>query len=95
MTMGRVQIQLHFHLYDQHVQLLGVHQLWRFFKPKLRGEGRERKKIKIVVPFRSVPTQRVIENSKKIASKFNKIKKYHYAPISSQNRLEKAEKSRN
>ena len=26
MTMGLVQIQLHFHLYDQHVQLLGVHQ---------------------------------------------------------------------
>ena len=25
--MGLVQIQLHFHLYDQHVQLLGVHQL--------------------------------------------------------------------
>ena len=24
MTKGLVQIQLHFHLYDQHVQLLGV-----------------------------------------------------------------------
>ena len=91
------------------------------------------------VPFRSVPTRRVIENSKKIAKKFKKLKntimtsfqakigwktqrkrenknfsfvlfrsyttrnkkfeknskkiqKYHYGIISSQNRLENAEK---
>ena len=44
--------------------------------------------------FRFVPTQRVIENSKKIAKNFKKIKKYHYGFILSQNRLEKAEKER-
>ena len=46
------------------------------------------------VPFRSVPTRRVIENSKKIAKKFKKFKKYHYSFLSSQNRIEKAEKER-
>ena len=40
--------------------------------------------------YRSVPTEREIENSKKI----KKNKKYHYDFISSQNRLEKAEKER-
>ena len=35
---------------------------------------REREKIKIVIPFRSVPTLRVIENSKKIAKKFKKLR---------------------
>ena len=44
--------------------------LWRLLKPKFIGEGGEREKIKIVVPFHSVPTRRVIENSKKIAKKF-------------------------
>ena len=46
------------------------------------------------VPFRSVPTLRVIENSKKIAKKLKKIKIYHYGFISRQNRLENAEKER-
>ena len=36
---------------------------------------KEIKKKKLL--FRSVPTQRVIENSKKIAKQFKKIKKYH------------------
>ena len=44
------------------------------------------------VPFRSVPTSHVIENSQKIAKKLKK--KYHYGIISSQNRLEKAEKEK-
>ena len=34
------------------------------------GQHREREKIKILNPFRSVPTLRVIENSKKIAKNF-------------------------
>ena len=38
------------------------------------------------VPFRSNPTSN--RNSKKIAKKFKKLKKYHYGFISSQNRLE-------
>ena len=37
-------------------------------------DEREREKVKIIVPFRSVPTRRIIENSKKIAKKFKKIK---------------------
>ena len=45
--------------------------------------------------YRSVPTQCVVENSKKkIAKKLKKLKKYHYCLISSQNRLEEAEKER-
>ena len=58
------------------------------------GKGRESEKIKIIVPFRSVPTRQVREHSKKIAKKLKKIKKYHYGFISGQNMLEKAEKER-
>ena len=39
-----------------------------------RLEKAQREKIKIIVSFRSVPTRRVRENSKKIAKKFNKLK---------------------
>ena len=52
--------------------------------------GLERDKISL----RFVPTQRVIENSNKIAKKFKKTTIYHYAFISSQNRLVTAEKER-
>ena len=39
------------------------------------GKRREREKIKTVIPFRSIPTLRVIENSKKKkAKKFKKLK---------------------
>ena len=41
--------------------------LWLYFKPKQVGKGSEREKIENIVPFRSVPTRRVIENSKKVA----------------------------
>ena len=51
------------------------------------GWGRMRKKIKIIVPFRSYPTC----NKKKIEKKFKKLKDNHCAFVSSQNRLEKAE----
>ena len=50
------------------------------------------KKYKLTV--RSVPTRRVIENSKKIAKKIPKLKKYHYGLLSSQDRLENDEKER-
>ena len=56
-----------------------------------RMEKRENKKLS----FRFVPTRCVIENSKKITKKIQKIKKYHYEFISSQNRLKKDEKDRN
>ena len=46
------------------------------------------------INYRSVPTQRAIENSKKIAKKIQKTKQYYYGFISSQNRLEKAEKEK-
>ena len=46
------------------------------------------------VPFRSVPTLRVIENSKKKKQKIEKMKIYHYGIISRQNRLENAKKQK-
>ena len=47
--------------------------LCHHFKLKWIGKSRERENIKFT--FRFVPTQRVIENSKKIAKKFKKFKK--------------------
>ena len=44
--------------------------------------------------YRSVPTRGVTENSKKIAKKLKKLKKYHSGFSSSQNRLEKDKKQR-
>ena len=67
---------------------------WLHFKPKLVGKDRERErkreKIKISAPFRSNPmrNRKFQKNSKKI----QKIKKYHYGVISSQNWLEKAQR---
>ena len=58
------------------------------FKAKIGTKLMRKRETKIIVPIRSFPTRRVIENSKKI----QKPKKYHYGFISSQNRLEKAEK---
>ena len=57
---------------------------------KYVGKGREREKIKIVVPFRSYQKRKrkLEKNSKKI----QKSKKYYSCFIFSQNRLEKAEK---
>ena len=46
--------------------------LWHPFKQKQVGKGQEREKKKL--SFRSVPTRREIENSKKIAKKFKKLK---------------------
>ena len=64
--------------------------MWLHFKPKLDGKGREREKIKIIVPFRTNPmrNRKFQKNSKKI----QKIKKYHYGVISSQNWLEKVQR---
>ena len=57
------------------------------FQAKIGWKSREREKIKIIVPFRSYPTlnRKFQKNSKKI----QKVKKYHYGLISSQNTLEK------
>ena len=63
-------------------------KLWHPIKPKQVGKGREREKIKIIVPL-SVPTRREIENSKKIAKKFKKLKNTIMASFQAKNRLEK------
>ena len=62
------------------------------FQTKIGWNGREREKIKIIIPFRSYPTlnRKIQINSDKI----QRNKKYHYGLISSQNWLEKAEKER-
>ena len=66
--------------------------LWHHFKPKQVGKGQERDNIKSIVAFRSYSTRnrKFQKNSKKI----QKTKKYRYGFLSSQNRLEKAEKER-
>ena len=55
-------------------------------------KGREREKIKTIVPFRSYPMQnrKLQKNSKKI----KKIKKIPFGFFSSQNTVEKAEKEK-
>ena len=67
--------------------------IWLLFKPKQVERGRGRDKIKIIFPISSNKThnREFQKNSKKI----QKIKKYHYEFISSQNTLEKDEKERN
>ena len=60
------------------------------FEAKIGWKRSGREKIKIIVPFRtnSMRNRKIQKNSKKI----QKIKKYHYGVISSQNRLEKAQR---
>ena len=60
--------------------------------PAKIGRNRSRKSENKKLLFRYVLTQRVIENSKKIAKKFKKLKKYNYGFISGQNRQENTEK---
>ena len=56
------------------------------FQAKIGWRKMRKREIKIIVPFRSIPTRCVIENSKQIAKKLKKIKKYHCGYISSKNR---------
>ena len=63
------------------------------FKSQNRLEKAEKER-KQILSFRFVPTPRVRQNSKKIAKKFKKIKKYHYGSISSHHRLKVDEKGR-
>ena len=55
---------------------------------------KDEKMRKQKLSLRSVPTQREIENSKKIAIKLKKLKIYHYGFISILNRLENAKKEK-
>ena len=66
--------------------------LWLYFNPISVGKSWDREKIKIIVPFRTYQTHnwKFQKNSKQI----QKIKKFLFGFISSQNRLEKAEKER-
>ena len=52
------------------------------------------KERKLKLSFRFVSTRPIIENSKKTAKKFKKIKMKDYGFMSCQNRLEKTEKER-
>ena len=74
------------------IQKIKKIQLWLLFKQKLAGKGREREKIQISVSFRSNPMhyRKFQTNSKKI----QKIVKYYYGFISSQNKGGNAEKGR-
>ena len=44
------------------------------FQTKIGWKKMRKREIKIIVPFRSVPTRCVNENSKQIAKKFKKLK---------------------
>ena len=44
------------------------------FQAKIGWKKMRKREIKIIFPFRSVPTRCVIENSKQIAKKFKKLK---------------------
>ena len=61
---------------------------------KYFGKGKEREEIKIIVSFRPIRTWHVIENSKKIAKKFKKLKDASRATLKARIGLEKAEKQR-
>ena len=63
-----------------------------FFMQELVGNGRKREKIQIIVWFRSYPMRntKFQTNSKKV----QKIIKYYYGFISSQNKGGNAEKGR-
>ena len=67
-------------------------KLWHPLIPKPVGKGREREKIKIIVPISSYPTRN--REFQKNSKKFQKIKKHHYGFILGQNLKEKAEKKR-
>ena len=62
------------------------------FQAKISWKMQKIEKIRIIIPFCSNPThkRKLQKNSKKI----QKIKKYHYGFISSQNRLEIAANER-
>ena len=64
--------------------------LWLHFNPKFVEKGRERRKTKIIVPFRSYPMRN--RKFKKNSKKIQKIIKYYYGFISSQNKGGNAEK---
>ena len=67
--------------------------MWLYFKPKYVEKGRERRKTKIIVPFRSYPT-RNRKFIKQLQKKSKKTDNYSYGFFLSKNWLETAEKDR-
>ena len=51
------------------------------FQAKIGQKKMRKRKIKVIVPFRSIPTRCVIENSKQIAKKWKKLKNTIVAPF--------------
>ena len=51
------------------------------FHAKIGRKKMRKRKIKVIVPFRSIPTRCVIENSKQIAEKLKKLKNTIVAPF--------------
>ena len=49
------------------------------FQAKVSWKNIRKREIKFIVPFHSVPTRCVIENSKQIAKKFKKLKNTVFA----------------
>ena len=61
---------------------------------KIGWKKMRKRKIKIIVPLRPVPTRCVIENSKQIAKKFKKLKNTIVAPFQAKIGRNKAAKER-
>ena len=79
---------------SKNIQKIKKIPLCNLLKPKLVGKTQRKreKKNRHSVPFRSYPTRN--RKFKKISKKIQKIKKYHYGFISSQNRFKNAEKEK-
>ena len=97
----RIKIILPFYSYPRHERKLQknnkkikkYHYEFISCQNRLEIDEKERNKNYRSVPFRSnLMCNRKFKN--KIAKKLKKLKKYHYCLISSQNRLEEAEKER-
>ena len=65
------------------------------FQAKIGWKGWERAKIKIIVPFRSVPTRPEIEIFKRIAKKFRQLKNTIMASFQSKIGWKKPRKTEN
>ena len=65
------------------------------FQAKIGWKTQRKRENKIFIPFRSISTLRVIENSKKIAKKFKKLKNTVMHSFQAKIGLEKMRKGEN
>ena len=65
------------------------------YQAKIGWKRMRKSEIKIIVPFRSVPTRREIETLKRIAKKFKKLKNSIMASIQSKIGWKRARKTEN